>query len=103
MAVTCGLSRATASRHRPGYAPHGPHRVQSGTENCRATSVGRQAWSAGPRREGSSERAAAMTRTHVILVVEDDPGDQLLIREAFAEHSPDRRLEIVADGEDALD
>jgi CheY-like chemotaxis protein len=44
-----------------------------------------------------------MTRTHVILVVEDDPGDQLLIQEAFAEHSPDRRLEIVADGEDALD
>ena len=44
-----------------------------------------------------------MTRTHVILVVEDDPGDQLLIQEAFAEHGPDSRLEIVADGEDALD
>ena len=43
-----------------------------------------------------------MTRTHVILVVEDDPGDQLLIQEAFGEHGPDRRLEMVADGEDAL-
>jgi CheY-like chemotaxis protein len=43
-----------------------------------------------------------MTRTHVILVVEDDPGDQLLIQEAFAEYATDSRLEIVSDGEDAL-
>jgi two-component system response regulator len=43
-----------------------------------------------------------MERTHVILVVEDDPGDQLLIQEAFAEHGPDTRLAIVSDGEDAL-
>ena len=43
-----------------------------------------------------------MTRTHVILVVEDDPGDQLLIQEAFAEYGTDSRLEIVSDGEEAL-
>jgi CheY-like chemotaxis protein len=43
-----------------------------------------------------------MTRTHVILVVEDDPGDQLLIQEAFGEYDTDSRLEIVSDGEDAL-
>ncbi|GAB2855261.1 response regulator [Actinoallomurus bryophytorum] len=35
-------------------------------------------------------------------MVEDDPGDQLLIQEAFAEHTTDSRLEIVSDGEDAL-
>jgi two-component system response regulator len=40
-----------------------------------------------------------------ILVVEDDPGDQLLIQEAFAEHgpSPTPELSLVEDGRQALD
>jgi CheY-like chemotaxis protein len=40
-----------------------------------------------------------------ILIVEDDPGDQMLIREAFAEPGLDSppKLAVVGDGEEALD
>ncbi|MCO6006848.1 response regulator [Actinoallomurus purpureus] len=40
-----------------------------------------------------------------ILVVEDDPGDQMLIQEAFTdpEGGPAPRLAIVEDGQEALD
>ncbi|MBC6457274.1 response regulator [Actinomadura sp. HBU206391] len=38
-----------------------------------------------------------------ILVVEDDPGDQMLIGEAFAEHGADHEVTMVADGAEALD
>ncbi|GII60988.1 two-component system response regulator [Sphaerisporangium krabiense] len=39
-----------------------------------------------------------------LLVVEDDPGDQLLIREALAHHAltPSPEVVVVADGEQAL-
>jgi two-component system response regulator len=38
-----------------------------------------------------------------ILVVEDDPGDRLLIEEAFAEFGVGHDLILVSDGEQALD
>lgn len=44
-------------------------------------------------------------RPTVILVVEDDPGDQMLIEEAFAGHTldPAPHLVMVGDGQEALD
>jgi two-component system response regulator len=38
-----------------------------------------------------------------VLLVEDDPGDELMTREAFDEHKISNRLHIVRDGEEALD
>ena len=45
------------------------------------------------------------SRPKTILVVEDDPGDQMLIQEAFDGHGvdPAPRLILVNDGEQALD
>jgi len=44
-----------------------------------------------------------MTRTIVnVLLVEDDPGDVLLVREAFAERDLGERLDVVGDGEQAM-
>src|SRR3954462_195625 len=37
-----------------------------------------------------------------ILLVEDDPGDVLITREAFAEHKVGNRLTVCTDGADAL-
>ena len=37
-----------------------------------------------------------------VLLVEDDPGDVLLVREALAERRPDCRLEVVGDGVEAM-
>ena len=37
-----------------------------------------------------------------VLLVEDDPGDVLMTREAFAEHKLRNRLNVVSDGEEAL-
>jgi CheY-like chemotaxis protein len=37
-----------------------------------------------------------------VLLVEDDPGDVLLIREAFADHKVGNALSVVSDGVDAL-
>ncbi|GAA4261967.1 response regulator [Dactylosporangium darangshiense] len=37
-----------------------------------------------------------------ILLVEDDPGDVLITREAFAEHKVRNRLTVCADGAEAL-
>ena len=37
-----------------------------------------------------------------ILLVEDDPGDVLLVREAFEDHKVTNRLHVVGDGEQAL-
>ncbi|MDG6108433.1 response regulator [Dactylosporangium aurantiacum] len=37
-----------------------------------------------------------------ILLVEDDPGDVLITREAFAEHKVSNRLTVCTDGADAL-
>lgn len=37
-----------------------------------------------------------------ILLVEDDPGDVLLTREAFADHKVRNRLTVCTDGRDAL-
>ncbi|MER6816094.1 response regulator [Spirillospora sp. NPDC000708] len=37
-----------------------------------------------------------------VLAVEDDPGDQMLIQESFAQHAPHHRLTMVDDGEEAL-
>jgi two-component system response regulator len=36
-----------------------------------------------------------------VLLVEDDPGDVLLTREAFAQHHQDAQLHVVSDGEEA--
>jgi CheY-like chemotaxis protein len=38
-----------------------------------------------------------------VLLVEDDPGDVLLIREAFDDNEVANRLHVVADGVEALD
>jgi CheY-like chemotaxis protein len=38
-----------------------------------------------------------------VLLIEDDPGDVLMTREAFEEHRPDNRLSVVTDGVAALD
>jgi CheY-like chemotaxis protein len=40
--------------------------------------------------------------TSRILVVEDNPGDVLLLRLALDEHKEDYRLEVLQDGEEAL-
>jgi CheY-like chemotaxis protein len=45
----------------------------------------------------------ASTRQLRILVVEDDPGDQMLIQETFADHGGAPELFIVEDGDQALD
>jgi two-component system response regulator len=37
-----------------------------------------------------------------VLLVEDDPGDVMLIREAFAEQKVGNRLEVVSDGVEAM-
>jgi CheY-like chemotaxis protein len=37
-----------------------------------------------------------------VLLVEDDPGDVLMTREAFAEHGMANRLAVVSDGVEAL-
>ena len=37
-----------------------------------------------------------------VLLVEDDPGDVLLIREAFSEHKVGNGLEVVSDGVEAM-
>ena len=37
-----------------------------------------------------------------VLLVEDDPGDVLMTREAFAEHKVRNRLVVVSDGEEAM-
>ena len=37
-----------------------------------------------------------------VLLVEDDPGDALMTREAFAEHKVGNRLHVVSDGVEAL-
>ena len=37
-----------------------------------------------------------------VLLVEDDPGDVLMTREAFEEHKVRNRLSVVSDGVDAL-
>lgn len=38
-----------------------------------------------------------------VLLVEDDPGDVLMTREAFAEHKVANRLSVVSDGVSALE
>jgi CheY-like chemotaxis protein len=37
-----------------------------------------------------------------VLLIEDDPGDVLMTREAFAEHKVGNRLTVVSDGDEAL-
>lgn len=43
------------------------------------------------------------TRMIEILLVEDDPGDVLMAREAFESCTTPRRLTVVSDGESAMD
>jgi CheY-like chemotaxis protein len=47
---------------------------------------------------GLHERIAAIE----VLLVEDDPGDVLMTREAFEEHGVGNRLTVVPDGAEAL-
>jgi CheY-like chemotaxis protein len=46
---------------------------------------------------------AASTKPIVVLLVEDDPGDELMTREAFEENKVRNELHVARDGEDALD
>src|SRR3954447_6674442 len=47
--------------------------------------------------------AARDTGTPIeVLLVEDDPGDVLMTREAFEEHKVNNRLTVVSDGAEAL-
>jgi CheY-like chemotaxis protein len=48
-----------------------------------------------------TDRAAQATPIEVLLV-EDDPGDILMTREAFEEHKIGNRLSVVSDGIEAL-
>ncbi|MEU0556750.1 response regulator [Dactylosporangium sp. NPDC006015] len=41
--------------------------------------------------------------TAQILLVEDDPGDELMAREAFGDDAQDSQLHVARDGEQALD
>jgi CheY-like chemotaxis protein len=44
------------------------------------------------------------TLQHIeVLLVEDDPGDELITREAFEENKIGNRLHVARDGEEALD
>ncbi|WP_433665363.1 response regulator [Nocardia sp. CA-128927] len=43
------------------------------------------------------------TRPVDILLVEDDPGDELMTREAFEEHNIASNLHVARDGQEALD
>ena len=45
---------------------------------------------------------AALSGTAEILLVEDDPGDVLLTRDAFEDHHPRLQLHVVGDGEEAM-
>jgi CheY-like chemotaxis protein len=44
----------------------------------------------------------ALLGTAEVLLVEDDAGDVLLTREAFAQHHQDVQLHVVGDGEEAM-
>lgn len=44
----------------------------------------------------------AMTRSREVLLVEDNPGDVRLVREAFAEADGDHTLRVATTGEEAL-
>jgi CheY-like chemotaxis protein len=46
--------------------------------------------------------AAEETRLIEVLLVEDDPGDVLMTKEAFDEHKLRNRLNVVSDGAEAL-
>lgn len=46
---------------------------------------------------------AAASNPIVVLLVEDDPGDELMTREAFEENKVRNELHVARDGEDALD
>jgi two-component system response regulator len=50
--------------------------------------------------EGFGPRRHAQTRT--VLLVEDDPGDALMIREALEIYAPETDIAAVVDGVDAL-
>jgi len=50
--------------------------------------------------EGFGPRRHAQTRT--VLLVEDDPGDALMIREALETYAPETDIAAVVDGVDAL-
>ena len=50
-----------------------------------------------PRRAGGNRQAA------VVLLVEDDVGDQILIQEALQSTPGPKRIEMVGDGEEALE
>src|SRR5206468_466028 len=64
-----------------------------------------------PRRTGTlagrgraSGGRTALTREHpTVLLVEDDPGDVLLVREALADHRAGRHLSVVNDGVEAME
>jgi CheY-like chemotaxis protein len=44
-----------------------------------------------------------IVQTIEVLLVEDDPGDELMTREAFQDHKLGNRLHVTRDGEEALD
>jgi CheY-like chemotaxis protein len=53
------------------------------------------------RPEKSSEPRSSFTRSGILLV-EDNPADALLVREALKEHKVDCELTVIADGEKAI-
>jgi two-component system response regulator len=46
--------------------------------------------------------SSALVSAAEVLLVEDDPGDVLLTREAFEQHHLGLQLHVVGDGEEAL-
>src|SRR5271156_2022899 len=60
----------------------------------------------GLRKPAHSGRSTAMTpagRPIDVLLIEDDPGDELIIREAFEHNKLQNRLQVAHDGEEGLD
>src|SRR4029079_7786117 len=79
--------------HAPG---RGRARADRRARSIRRRGVG--ATGGGRGMTPTKERSAPVE----VLLVEDDPGDVLMTREAFAEHTVHNKLTVVSDGEEAL-
>jgi CheY-like chemotaxis protein len=97
---------------RSGAATPGPERSggkaspESAAEraNQQATSERSGAATPGPEPSAAAESSQGPSEVTPIevLLIEDDPGDVLMTREAFAEHKVTNRLNVVSDGDEAL-
>ena len=93
--------------HRPGHVPQDrrvprrPDLARPGRRAAAARSSSSRFPQNPPRRTRSMSQPERVEMIDVLLV-EDDPGDVLLIEEAFADNKVRNRLHTVADGVDAI-